>query len=67
MVGTERAPYGLPRAETSSVCEKEFTMSDYEAPQIVEIGSLHELTLQEKVFGEDDGFTFQGNSIGVAS
>jgi hypothetical protein len=36
----------------------------YEAPSIVEIGTLQELTLQGKNFGGDDGFTFSGQPIG---
>jgi hypothetical protein len=36
----------------------------YETPQLVEIGTLHELTLQDKDFGGDDGFTFMGAAIG---
>jgi hypothetical protein len=36
----------------------------YEAPSIVEIGTLQELTLQGKNFGSDDGFTFSGIPIG---
>lgn len=37
--------------------------TEYEAPTIAEIGTLHELTLQGKQFGATDGFTFQGQSI----
>lgn len=39
----------------------------YEAPQLVEIGSLHELTLQDKDSTGNDGFTFLGQVIGNAS
>lgn len=39
----------------------------YEAPQLVEIGSLHELTLQDKDLSGNDGLTFQGQVIGNAS
>ncbi|TQN37947.1 hypothetical protein FHU33_4620 [Blastococcus colisei] len=42
-------------------------MENYEAPQIVEIGSLHELTLQDKDFSGNDGFTLMGQAIGNAS
>lgn len=42
-------------------------MDNYEAPEIVEIGSLHELTLQDKDSGGNDGFTFLGQIIGNAS
>lgn len=42
-------------------------MEEYEAPTIVEIGSLHELTLQDKELGETDGFTFEGQPITNAS
>lgn len=39
----------------------------YEAPALAEIGSLNELTLQDKTFGPSDGFTFQGIPISNAS
>jgi hypothetical protein len=43
----------------------------YEAPQIVEIGSVHELTLTgpvvDKEFGGGDGYTFMGQGIHNAS
>lgn len=39
----------------------------YEAPALAEIGSLNELTLQNKDFGASDGFTFQGNPISNSS
>ncbi len=39
------------------------TTIDYEAPQLNEIGSLHELTLQNKDTGAGDGFFFQGVPI----
>jgi hypothetical protein len=35
----------------------------YEPPVLEEIGSLHELTLQDKTYGSTDGFTFQGVPI----
>jgi hypothetical protein len=35
----------------------------YEPPVLEEIGSLHELTLQDKKYGSTDGFTFQGVPI----
>lgn len=35
----------------------------YEAPSLAEVGSLEELTLQEKQIGQGDGFTFQGQPI----
>jgi hypothetical protein len=46
---------------------QENVMDNYEAPEIVEIGSLHELTLQDKDSGGNDGFTFLGQIIGNAS
>jgi hypothetical protein len=45
-------------------------LNTYEAPQIVEIGSVHELTLTgpiAKELGGDDGFTFMGQGIHNAS
>jgi hypothetical protein len=40
----------------------------YEAPQIVEIGSVHELTLTTaKELGGDDGFSFMGQGMHNAS
>lgn len=36
----------------------------YEAPAVVEIGTVHELTLTPKVLNRTDGFTFQGANIG---
>jgi hypothetical protein len=41
--------------------------SAYEAPSIVVVGTLHELTLQDKDFVGDDGLTFQGQTIGNVS
>jgi hypothetical protein len=45
----------------------EHVPADYDAPAIVEIGSLHELTLQDKEFGPSDGFTLMGVPIRNAS
>lgn len=42
-------------------------MRKYVAPELSEIGSLHDLTLQDKDFGGDDGFTLLGVIIGNAS
>ena len=40
----------------------------YEAPEITEIGTLHELTLTtDKDSTGDDGFTFMGQTIGPVS
>jgi hypothetical protein len=40
----------------------------YEAPELVEIGSVTELTFStDKRFGQTDGFTFQGIPISNAS
>lgn len=47
--------------------ERSRDMDTYESPQIVEIGSLHELTLQDKDSSGNDGFTFLGQVIGNAS
>jgi hypothetical protein len=39
--------------------------SAYEAPRVIELGSVHGLTqqVQDKKFGESDGFTFMGTAI----
>jgi hypothetical protein len=39
----------------------------YERPVVTDLGTLKELTQQDKDFGSDDGFTFQGQIIGNAS
>jgi len=39
----------------------------YETPEILELGTVQELTLQDKDFSGDDGFTFMGTIIGNAS
>lgn len=40
----------------------------YEAPELAELGTLHELTLTcDKRYGSSDGFTFQGQAIVCAS
>jgi hypothetical protein len=40
----------------------------YEAPVLIEIGALEELTLGcDKNWGSSDGFTFQGTPIACAS
>lgn len=40
----------------------------YVAPTVIELGTLHELTLNcDKSYGQSDGFTFQGQSIVCAS
>lgn len=39
----------------------------YESPAIVELGTMAELTQQDKDFAGDDGFTFQGVVIGDSS
>jgi hypothetical protein len=41
--------------------------TEYEAPSIETIGTLHELTLQDKEFGPSDGFTLNGAPIRNAS
>lgn len=40
---------------------------DYEAPALRIVGSLHATTLQDKKYGESDGFTFMGDPITNAS
>ena len=42
-------------------------MKQYQRPEIRELGSLEELTLQDKDYGSSDGLTFQGVPIGNAS
>lgn len=39
---------------------------EYEAPVLVELGSVSELTLTNKNFGSFDGTLFQGIPIGSA-
>lgn len=39
----------------------------YEAPRLTVLGSLHALTMQDKKYGQSDGFTFMGASITNAS
>ena len=40
----------------------------YEAPELAELGTLHELTLHcDKTLGESDGFTFMGQAIVCSS
>lgn len=41
--------------------------NQYEAPSVTELGSLSELTLQDKDFTGDDGLTLQGVVIGDSS
>jgi hypothetical protein len=43
-------------------------ITEYEPPELAELGSLHELTLGcDKMFGSTDGFTFMGQSIVCSS
>ena len=40
----------------------------YEPPALVDLGSLHELTLGcDKMYGASDGYTWHGDSIVCAS
>lgn len=39
----------------------------YEAPVIEELGSLNDLTEAMKILATNDGFTFQGQTVGNAS
>jgi hypothetical protein len=39
----------------------------YQRPEIKELGTVRELTLQDKAFGGSDGFTFMGIPIQNAS
>jgi len=39
----------------------------YESPEIKDLGSLEDLTLQDKTLGSSDGFTFNGAPIRNAS
>jgi hypothetical protein len=41
--------------------------NEYTRPSIVELGTVAELTLQDKDFSGDDGFTLMGQTIGDAS
>lgn len=36
---------------------------EYEAPEVKDLGSLSDLTLQGKTFGPTDGYTFQGQGL----
>jgi hypothetical protein len=36
---------------------------EYEAPTLTTLGSLHDLTLCDKVYGDSDGNTFMGTPI----
>jgi hypothetical protein len=40
-------------------------MDDYRPPELIDLGSLHDLTLATKVAGEDDGVMFDPSSIGL--
>ena len=43
-------------------------ITPYEAPELAELGTLHELTLYcDKTLGSSDGFTFMGQAIVCAS
>jgi hypothetical protein len=46
---------------------KTITKSEYQAPVLRVLGSLHSLTQQNKMYGSSDGFTFMGTSITNAS
>ncbi len=39
----------------------------YEAPELIEIGTVNELTFGDKKYGDSDGFTFMGVPITNAS
>lgn len=39
----------------------------YESPEVKDLGSLEDMTLQDKTFGPADGLTFNGASIRNAS
>jgi hypothetical protein len=39
----------------------------YEPPAVVTLGSLHDLTLCDKLWGTSDGNTFMGSPIACAS
>lgn len=39
----------------------------FEEPTLVEIGSVHELTLQDKAFNASDGITVGGIPVGISS
>ena len=49
--------------EASVPDSKNITKSEYEAPVLRVLGSLHSLTQQDKMYGSSDGFTFMGTSI----
>jgi hypothetical protein len=39
-------------------------LSDYSSPQLTELGSLHDLTLTVKTFGQADGVLFDPDGPG---
>jgi hypothetical protein len=50
--------------ETLMVNDGTVSTAAYEAPALVEIGALQELTLGcDKTYGSSDGFTFMGQAI----
>jgi hypothetical protein len=57
-------PSSLRPLRATRQAEEQVMDDAYEAPQLVEIGTLHELTLQDKDFGGDDGLSFLGQTIG---
>jgi hypothetical protein len=50
------------------VTDQRPTSAGYEPPELVEVGTLHELTLFcDKRLGDSDGFTFMGQPIACTS
>ena len=47
--------------------QKTIEKPKYEAPAVTVVGSLHALTMQNKMYGKSDGFTFMGDDITNAS
>jgi hypothetical protein len=43
------------------------TPLEYESPSLLELGTVHDLTLIDKDYGPTDGMTFQGIAITNAS
>jgi hypothetical protein len=71
-VGLNESEYVLEVVQTNqelaAMAGKPSERPPYEAPELVVIGALEELTLGcDKNWGQTDGFTFQGSPIACAS
>ena len=51
-------------SEVDKTAIRDAKPGEYVAPAVLELGTLHELTLDcDKTFGHSDGYTFQGQAI----